>query len=84
MDEDSLTAVTRTLAGQGARLVVFTAPLEPGPSPQSLSAKLPAGSDAARASWPSCRSRATTWRHALTGAEERGAGGIGRGGRGCP
>ena len=49
MDEDSLTAVTRTLAGQGARLVIFTAPLEPGPSPQSLAAKLPADSDAARA-----------------------------------
>lgn len=49
MDEDSLTAVTRTLARQGARLVIFTAPMEPGPSPQSLSAKLPVGSDAARA-----------------------------------
>ena len=49
MDEDSLTAVTRTLATQGARLVIFTAPLEPGPSPQSLAARLPVGSDAARA-----------------------------------
>ena len=49
MDEDSLTAVARTLTTQGARLVIFTASLEPGPSPQSLAAKLPAGSDAARA-----------------------------------
>ena len=49
LDEDSLVAVTRTLAAQGARLVVFTAPLEPGPSPQSLAAELPPGSDAARA-----------------------------------
>ncbi len=48
MDEDSLVRVTRLLAQQGARLVVFTAPLEPGPSPQSLSAKLPPGNDAAR------------------------------------
>jgi adenylate cyclase len=49
MDEDSLVKVTRLLAGQGARLVVFTAPLEPGPSPQSLSAKLPSGNNAGRA-----------------------------------
>ena len=49
MDEDSLVAVTRTLTAQGVRLVVFTAPLEPGASPLSLSAKLPPGSDAARA-----------------------------------
>jgi adenylate cyclase len=39
--------VTRLLAG--ARLVVFTAPLQHGPSPQSLSAKLPPGDKAARA-----------------------------------
>jgi len=49
MDEDSLVDVTRRLARQGARLVVFTAPMESGPSPQSLSAKLPPGSDVARA-----------------------------------
>ncbi len=47
MDEDSLIRVTRLLAG--ARLVVFTAPLQHGPSPQSLSAKLPPGDTAARA-----------------------------------
>ncbi|HEX2760546.1 MAG TPA: CHASE2 domain-containing protein, partial [Rhizomicrobium sp.] len=49
LDEDGLVDVTRRLALQGARLVVFTAPMEPGPSPQSLSAKLPPASDAARA-----------------------------------
>ncbi len=49
MDEDSLVDVTRRLALRGARLVVFTTPMEPGPSPQSLSAKLPPGSDVARA-----------------------------------
>lgn len=49
LDEDSLVDVTRRLALQGARLVVFTAPMEPGPSPQSLSAKLPPASDVARA-----------------------------------
>ncbi len=49
MDEDSLVKATRTLAAQGARLVVFTAPVDGGPSPQSLAAKLPPGDDAARA-----------------------------------
>ena len=49
LDEDSLVDVTRRLALQGAALVVFSAPMEPGPSPQSLSAKLPPASDAARA-----------------------------------
>lgn len=49
LDEDSLVGVTRRLALQGASLVVFTAPMAPGPSPQSLSAKLPPASDAARA-----------------------------------
>jgi adenylate cyclase len=49
LNEDSLVDVARRLALQGAALVVFTAPMEPGPSPQSLSAKLPPGSDAARA-----------------------------------
>ncbi len=48
MDEDSLVKVTRLLAMQGARQVVFTAPLQPGASPQSLSAKLPPGNKAAR------------------------------------
>src|ERR1700689_1731787 len=49
LDEDSLVKVTRLLAAQGVGLVVFTAPLQPGPSPQSLAAQLPPGSDAARA-----------------------------------
>jgi adenylate cyclase len=48
MDEDSLTAVARALSGQGVRLVVLTAPLEPGPSPKSLAARLPPGADAAK------------------------------------
>jgi adenylate cyclase len=48
MDEDSLTGVTRSLAAQGVRLIVLTAPLEPGPSPKSLAVKLPPGSDAAK------------------------------------
>ena len=33
LDEDSLVKVTRLLTAQGARLIVFTAPLQPGPSP---------------------------------------------------
>ncbi len=45
MDEDSLVRVTRILSAQGARLVLFTAPVETGASPQSLAAKLPPGSD---------------------------------------
>src|SRR6185503_10549748 len=46
-DEDRLVEVTRSLPG--ARLIVFIAPIQFGPSPQSLSARLPPGSDAARA-----------------------------------
>jgi adenylate cyclase len=49
LDEDSLVKVTRQLTTQGAGLVVFTAPIRSGPSPQSLAARLPPGSDAARA-----------------------------------
>ena len=49
MDEDSLVRVTRILARQGAKLAVFTAPLQHGPSPQSLSAKLPPGDTEGRA-----------------------------------
>lgn len=48
-DEDLLVQVTRTLSAGGARMIVFTAPVQFGPSPQSLSARLPPGSDAARA-----------------------------------
>ena len=48
-DEDRLVQATRTLTAQGARIIVFTAPVQFGPSPQSLSARLPPGSDAARA-----------------------------------
>ena len=48
-DEDLLVQVTRTLSGRGARMIVFTAPVQFGPSPQSLSARLPPGSEAARA-----------------------------------
>lgn len=48
-DEDRLVDVTRSLSLQGARIIVFTAPVAFGPSPQSLSARLPPGSDAARA-----------------------------------
>ncbi len=48
-DEDRLVQVSRSLSVQGARLIVFTAPVQFGPSPQSLSARLPPGSDAARA-----------------------------------
>ena len=49
MDEDSLVKVTRDLTVQGAGLIVFTAPIQLGPSPESLAARLPPGSDAARA-----------------------------------
>ncbi len=49
LDEDSLVRVTRALATAGAKLVVFTAPVATGPSPQSLAARLPPGSDQARA-----------------------------------
>ncbi len=49
LDEDSLVKVTRTLVAQGVRLIVLTAPLEGAVSPQSLAARLPPGSDGARA-----------------------------------
>lgn len=49
LDEDSLVAATRALSSAGVRLVVFTAPMQPGPSPQAMAARLPPGSDAARA-----------------------------------
>ncbi len=49
LDEDSLVRATRALALAGARLVVFTAPVANALSPQSLAARLPPGSDAARA-----------------------------------
>ncbi|HEU0095481.1 MAG TPA: CHASE2 domain-containing protein, partial [Rhizomicrobium sp.] len=49
LDEDSLVRTARTLTQQGASLMVLAAPMEPGPSPQSMAAKLPPGSDAARA-----------------------------------
>jgi adenylate cyclase len=48
-DEDSLVQATRTLSGQRVRAIVFTAPASLGASPQSLSARLPPGSEAARA-----------------------------------
>jgi len=50
-DEDRLVQVTRTLSAQGVRLIVFTSPAALGPSPQSLLARLPPGSDAARVTW---------------------------------
>jgi adenylate cyclase len=49
LDEDSLVKVTRQLTAQGVGLIVFTAPIQSGPSPESLAARLPPGSDAARA-----------------------------------
>jgi len=49
LDEDRLVEITRALTGQGARLIVFTAPVQSGLSPQSLAARLPPGSDVARA-----------------------------------
>ena len=48
-DEDRLVQVTRSLSAQGVRLIVFANPPALGPSPQSLSARLPPNSDAARA-----------------------------------
>ncbi len=48
LDEDRLVRVTRSLTLAGAKLVVFTAPVAPALSPQSLSARLPPGNDAAR------------------------------------
>ncbi|HET7084054.1 MAG TPA: CHASE2 domain-containing protein [Rhizomicrobium sp.] len=49
MDEDRLVDITRSLSTQGARMMVFTAPVEASASPQSLSARLPPGSDGVRA-----------------------------------
>jgi adenylate cyclase len=49
LDEDSLVLATRALSAAGARLVVLTAPVQMGASPQTLSARLPPGSDVARA-----------------------------------
>jgi adenylate cyclase len=49
LDEDSLVKAARALSAQGAAMIVLTAPMQPGPSPQSLVARLPPGSDAARA-----------------------------------
>jgi adenylate cyclase len=49
LDEDTLVGVTRALAQQGVSLIALAAPLEPGASPQSVAAKLPPGSDTARA-----------------------------------
>ncbi|HUE66226.1 MAG TPA: CHASE2 domain-containing protein [Rhizomicrobium sp.] len=49
LDEDSLVRATRALTLQGVRLIVFTAPVQSGPSPESLAARLPPDSDAARA-----------------------------------
>jgi adenylate cyclase len=49
LDEDSLVKAARALSAQGAAIIVLAAPLQPGPSPQSLAARLPPGSDAARA-----------------------------------
>jgi adenylate cyclase len=48
-DEDRLVQVTRTLSAQSVRLIVFADPPALGPSPQSLLARLPPNSDAARA-----------------------------------
>jgi len=49
LDEDSLVLATRALSAAGARLVVLTAPIQMGASPQTLAARLPPGSDVARA-----------------------------------
>jgi len=49
LDEDRLVEAVRTLSGQGAAMIVLTAQVQTGPSPQSLSARLPPDSDAARA-----------------------------------
>jgi len=49
LDEDTLVLAARVLTQQGARLLVFTAPVEMGPSPQAMAARLPPGSDVARA-----------------------------------
>src|SRR5258707_287325 len=47
LDEDRLVDTARALSGQGVRMIVLTAPVATGPSPQSLSARLPPGSDVA-------------------------------------
>src|SRR5471032_1548139 len=49
LDEDSLVKAARALSAQGVAMIVLAAPMQPGPSPQSLAARLPPGSDAARA-----------------------------------
>src|SRR5471032_2735445 len=49
LDEDSLVNAVRALSAQGVAMIVLAAPMQPGPSPQSLAARLPPGSDAARA-----------------------------------
>src|SRR5471032_1849855 len=49
LDEDSLVKAVRALSAQGVAMIVLAAPMQPGPSPQSLAARLPPGSDAARA-----------------------------------
>ena len=49
LDEDRLVDITRTLSVQGVGMIVLTAPLEASASPQSLTARLPPGSDAVRA-----------------------------------
>src|SRR3569833_303525 len=49
LDEDSLVLATRALSAAGARLVVLTGQVQMGASPQTLSARLPPGSDVARA-----------------------------------
>src|SRR5476649_1943043 len=47
--EDSLVKSARALSAQGVAIIVLAAPMQPGPSPQSLAARLPPGSDAVRA-----------------------------------
>ncbi len=49
LDEDRLVEITRILSGLGVRMLVVTAPMQTGASPQSLAAKLPPDSDVARA-----------------------------------
>ncbi len=49
LNEDGLVDITRALSAQGVRMIVLTAPIESEASPQSLSARLPPGSDVVRA-----------------------------------
>ena len=49
LDEDSLVGVTRNLTARGVRMILLTSSFEPGPSPQSLSARLPPDNDVVRA-----------------------------------